>query len=255
MKIAIGVPVAILAVVLSLPLFVNGNTFRPEIEKQLSVTLDRKVTLGDIKLSAFHGWLVAKDLTVEGDPNFSTTPFLTAKELRIGVGLKPLIFAHKINLRSFEIVEPQINIVRAANGVWNFSTIGVQPSGIDTSAGVSPSNNVARSSGGTLPTPPDLTIGFFAIRDGRATVTLLPERGDPSVYTKVNLTAHDLSFTSKVKFELSAVLPGGGALGAVGTVGPLNRNDSATSPADVNISVNGLDPVAAGFLNPNAGVR
>jgi AsmA protein len=66
--------------------------------------------------SPFQGSLIAKDLSVGDDPNFSAAPFLTAKEVRIGVLLRPLIFSHKVNLQSFQIKSPQITLIRAANG-------------------------------------------------------------------------------------------------------------------------------------------
>ncbi len=113
----------VLAIV-SIRLFVHANTFRPAIEKQLSATLGRNVKLGDLSLSVFSGSLVGKDLIISDDPSFSTKPFLTAKEVRIGVSMKPLIFAHELHLRSFQIESPQINIIRATNGAWNFSSMG-----------------------------------------------------------------------------------------------------------------------------------
>jgi hypothetical protein len=66
---------------------------------------------------------IAKDLTVADDPNFNAAPFLTAKEVRIGVLLRPLIFSRKVNLQGFQIKSPEINLIRAAIGKWNFSRI------------------------------------------------------------------------------------------------------------------------------------
>jgi hypothetical protein len=66
---------------------------------------------------------IAKDLTVADDPNFNAARFLTAKEVRIGVLLRPLIFSRKVNLQGFQIKSPEINLIRAANGKWNFSRI------------------------------------------------------------------------------------------------------------------------------------
>ena len=54
--------------------------------------LGRKVTLGHISLSLLTGSLVAENISIADDPAFSATPFLEAKELRIGVELGPLIF-------------------------------------------------------------------------------------------------------------------------------------------------------------------
>src|ERR1700689_3677029 len=79
----------------SIPLFVNANTFRPAVEKQLTSRLGRTVTIGDLGVSLFSGSLVAKDLSIADDIGFGTAPFLTAKQVRIGVSLRPLIFAHQ----------------------------------------------------------------------------------------------------------------------------------------------------------------
>jgi AsmA protein len=252
---AIGSLVVLAAV--SLPVFVNANTFRPAIEKQLTTTLGRSVKLGDLKLPPFSGSLVARDVSVADDPNFSAAPFLTAKEVLIGVSLRHLIFSRQANLRSFQIESPQINVIRAANGTWNFSSIGRIPTSISTSG--TPKFGAAGSAGtgisnGSATELPDLSVGRIVIEDGRAVVTTLPALGAPSVYERVNLTAHDFSFAVQFPFELNAELPAGGTISTSGHIGPINREDAATSPADAQISVKALNPVAAGFLSSEAGV-
>ena len=114
----------IVAAIAAIPLFVNANTFRPAVEKELARALGRGVKVGELSLSAFSGRLLSKDLSVADDPNFSAAPFLTAKTLRIGVSLRALVFSHELELRGFEIESPEINLIRAANGTWNFSSIG-----------------------------------------------------------------------------------------------------------------------------------
>jgi AsmA protein len=233
----------------SIPLFVHANTFRPAIEKQLTATLGRSVKLGELRLPRFSGNLVAEDVSVADDPNFSAAPFLQAKEVRIGVSLRSLIFSHEVSVRSFQIESPQINVIRGENGTWNFSSIGRPASGSATFA------TGATSGNGKVATLalPDLSVGSVIIKDGRAAITTLPAHGEPSVYEHVNLTARDFSFTARFPFELSVNLAAGGTITATGHIGPINRHDAATSPADAQISVMHLDPVAAGFLDPNAG--
>jgi AsmA protein len=247
LKIVIAVVILFVVVIAAIPLFVNANTFRPVIEKKLSDATGRTVTLGDLSLSVLHGRLTARNLSVAGDPQYSSTPILTASELRIGVAMKPLIFGHQVNVRSFTVVDPQINVIRAANGTWNFSSIG-------TTIAAKTGSGAPASPTALPPALPDFNVGLIQIENARVSIAMLPAHGDPSVYTDVFLTAHDFSFTSKFPFELSAALPAGGTLSATGQVGPLNRTDTATSPADVHILVKGLDPVRAGFLNPNAGI-
>jgi AsmA protein len=94
----------------------------------------------------------------------------------------------------------------------------------------------------------------MVIEDGRAVIASIPAYGQPSVYEHMNLSVRDFSFDSRFPFELSANLPGGGTVDISGHVGPLNRVDAATSPADVQISIKRLDPVAGGFLAHNGGL-
>src|SRR5580658_4468402 len=95
-KILIAIAAVLVTAIASIPLFVNANTFRPGVEKELARTLGRTVKVGDLSLSAFSGSMVSKDLSVADDPNFSAAPFLTAKTLRIGVSLRALIFSHQL---------------------------------------------------------------------------------------------------------------------------------------------------------------
>jgi AsmA protein len=231
--------------VASIPLFVNANTFRPAIEKQLTTTLGRSVKLGDLGVSLFSGGLVAKDLSIADDPGFSAAPFLTAKELRVGVSLRLLIFSHQVSLRSFQIKSPQIAVIRAANGMWNFSSIGRRAASMDVAAGISK---------GSEPEFSNLSVGLITIEGGRAVITSSPAHGQPIVYEHVNLTARGFSFASQFPFELSASLRAGGAISATGHAGPVNRADAATTPVDAQISVKRFDPIAAGFLARNAGL-
>jgi AsmA protein len=244
-KILIAFVGLVVVAVASIPLFVNANTFRPAIEKQLTTTLGRSVKLGDLSLSLFSGSLVAKDLSVSDNPGFSDTPFLTAKELRIGVSLRLLIFSRQVNLRSFQIKSPQIKVIRAANGTWNVSSIG------HLAASANAASGILKGSASELP---DLSVGRIVIEDGRAVIASVPAHDQPIVYEHVNLTARDFSFASQFQFELNTNLPAGGTISVIGHVGPINRDDAATSPADAQISTKHLDPVAAGFLDPNAGL-
>ncbi len=252
-KILLGLAGLFLVALALLPVFVKANTFRPVIEKQLSAAMGRTVTLGDLRLPPFSGSLVATNLVVADDPNFSAAPFLTAKELRIGVFLRPLIFSHEVKLRDFEIESPEIAVIRAANGTWNFSSIGHRAtsggSASSTAAGTTPGSS--KASAAPLP---DLSVGRIVIEDGRVVVSSLPAHGDSNVYEKVNVTVRDFSFSSRFPFDLSAELPAGGFVTAEGHIGPFDRDDIATSPGDAQITVKHLDPVAAGFLDPNAGV-
>jgi AsmA protein len=238
-KVLLGVLALIVIAIVCIKVFVNANTFRPVIEKQTSDALGRNVKLGNLSLSVLSGSLIAEDISVSDDPNFSASPFLTAKKVRIGVSMRPLIFSHQLNIRSFEIESPQIIMIRAVNGAWNFSSLG--------RLAAKPASANSKRAG---PQISEVSVGSVAIKDGHATITTPPANGPPSVYDHVNLTAHDFSTTSRIPFELKTDLPGGGTASVIGYLGPINRDDAASSPIDAQISVKRVDPVGAGFLDP-----
>ena len=183
-KIALVIVGLAVGAVALLPFLLDANTFRPTIEAQLTVALGRKVQLGDLRLSLLSGGLVAKNLSIADDSSFSVAPFLIAKELRIGVLLRPLIFSRKVNLERFEIISPQITLIRASNGTWNFSSIGraapaAAPAASGTDSGIS--NRPA-------PALTTFLVARTAIEDGRVEIARMPAQGAAIVYQHVNLT-------------------------------------------------------------------
>ena len=119
-KIAAAIIGAVVVVVAAVPLFVNGNTFKPLIEDQLTTAMGRQTKLGDLSLSIFSGTVVARDLQIADDPQFSKQPFVTATEFRIGVQMLPLIFHRQILVNSLEIDTPRSisSTPQAAPGIF-----------------------------------------------------------------------------------------------------------------------------------------
>ena len=235
---AMAVAMPILAAA-AIPLFVDANTFRPMIESRLTAALSRKVTFGALRLSVMTGSLVADDLAIADDPKFGKTPFFTAKRLRIGVQMKPLIFNRQLIVRSFEVDAPQIDLIRAEDGVWNFSTLG----------------HVASSDNPNQPvTLPDLPVGLITIKDGSAKIETLPFTRNPQVYDHLYVKLEHFSLTESFPFTVSASLPGDGKVKVSGTAGPINPLDAASTIFDAKLTIQHLDPVAAGYIDPAAGI-
>lgn len=233
-KIIIIAAVAVLVVVGLLPLLINANTFRPVLESNLSQALGRKVHLGDMSFSPFTGNLVAKEVSISDDPAFSSQPFLQAKSLKIGVEVGPLIFHRDLRVTHFTAQQPDIHLIHAANGTWNFSSLG--------KSAASRTGEAQKESAF-----PNLAVDKIAIDDGRATVSDLPATTPPLVYDHLDLTASNFAFASRFPFTLSASLPGGGSLKINGQAGPINAADASNTPLDANISLKHFDPVAAGI--------
>jgi AsmA protein len=240
-KIAAAVVGAVIVAVAVVPLFVNVNTFKPMIEEQLTTAMGRQTKLGDLSLSVFSGSVVARDLQIADDPQFSKQPFVTAAAFRIGVQMMPLIFHRQILVKSLEVDTPQIHLVHAATGAWNFSTIGR-----------SAANRTSQQKEQSI--IPDLTVESFRLKDGHATVEDLPATGAPRTYDQVDLKVQNFSFAKQFPFTLSAALPAQGTLTMTGKAGPIDTRDAANTPFDTQLALHHLDPVAAGFLEKSAGL-
>jgi len=239
-KIALAAAIAIPIVAASaIPLFVDANTFRPMIESRLSAALSRKVTVGGLSLSVMTGSLVANDLAIAEDPKFGQAPFFTAKRLRIGVEMKPLLFDRQLIVRSFEVDAPQIHLILAEDGTWNYSTL---------SHGVGSQNTTQAA------TLSDLPVGHITIKDGNAEIETLPLQRSPQVYDHLDVKLENFSLAKGFPFTVSASLPGDGRVAVSGTVGPINPQDAAATTFDAQLTLDHLDPVAAGYVDPAAGI-
>jgi len=243
LKIA-GIVVGVIVLILiALPLFININSFRPKIESEVTNALGRPVKLGDLSLSVLSGTVGVDDIAIGDDPTFSKSPFVTAKSLKVGVELMPLIFSKQINVTAIELDEPQITLLRAANGTWNFSSLGA------TGAKKAPE---AEKTGAS--TPQNFSVARLEIKDGKLTVGKANSTAKPQVYDKVNVEVSNFSFTSQFPLKLTAGLPGGGDAKVVGKAGPINPQDAAKTPLDATVKVDNMDLAASGFVDPATGL-
>jgi len=239
-KIALAVVVGLpIVAAVAIRLFVDANTFRPMIESRLTAALSRTVSLGNLSLSVTTGNLVANDLTIAEDPGFGQTPFFTARQLHIGVEMKPLIFDHELIVRSFEVDSPQIHLIRAENGTWNFSTLG---------------HNVGTQNASKSASLHDLGVGLITIKGGQVKIETLPLQGNPQIYDDLDVKVEQFSMAKSFPFAVSASLPGDGKVNLSGTVGPINPQDAASTAFDAQVSIKHLDPVVAGYVDPTGGI-
>jgi AsmA protein len=234
---AVGILVVVL---IAIPFFLSPNQFRPTIEEKLTAALGRPVTVGNMSLSLFTGSLAADDLAIADDPAFSKTPFLTAKSLKVGVEMMPLILSKALHVTGVTIDQPEVSLVKNAEGKWNYSSLATS----DSKAAAKPANSSAT---------PDFSIAKVELKDGRVTVssTTSPKK---HVYDALELQAFDVSATSSVPFSLTAKLPGGGGLKVEGKAGPIDSKDASISPLDAKISIQGMDLGGTGFIDSSAGL-
>ena len=236
-KVVLAVAALGLVIVAVVPFVVNADSFRPQIESQLSTSLNRKVTLGHLSLSLFTGSLVAENISIADDPSLSSTPFLEAKELDLGIELGQLIFHRSVRITEFKVVSPAIHLIHLENGTWNFSSMGSSEATPATSSSV-----------------PNLSVDELEIKDGSATVATVPAAGNPFTCTAINLTVKQFSFAQTFPFDLSVGLPGDGTVKLNGTAGPMAQQDASKTPFQATLGIKHFDPVAANVVEASDGV-
>jgi len=232
----------LLLIIIAVPLFINVDSFRPDLEKKISAALNRTVHIGKLDASLLSGGATASDITIEDDPAFNKGPFLKASSVKVGVQLMPLIFSKQLKVTALTVQKPDITLLKNAAGKWNYSTIG---------AGAQQKS--AEPSGKSAP---DVSVDKFEIADGTVRVGHSGGHtaGKESVYQNVNLVAHNISAHSAMPFTLSVAMPGGGKMSLEGQAGPLNPADSAKSPLDAKLVLKHVDLGATGFVDPSSGI-
>lgn len=238
----IGIVIAVLIVLaIAIPLLVNVNSFRPQIESSLSSALGRQVKVGNLSLGILSGSLGADQLSIADDPKFSNAPFITAKSLKVGVELMPLLFNKQMNVTHITIDQPEIALLRNQTGVWNFSSLG---------SGAAQPKREEKTSGA----PGNLNVAKLDLTDGKVSFGTIPPKRKPIVYDKVSISMRNFSFANVFPVTASAALPGGGSLKLDGTMGPINSADTSLTPLQAKLNIHKLDLSQSALVDPALGI-
>lgn len=257
-KLAIAIAIIVVLVVgilLALPHIVDVNQYRGQIQSELQQRLGRPVQLGVLSLGVFPVRVQAGNVVIGDDPNFhSNVPFAQVAQLDLSVKLLPLL-SKNIEINSIELKRPKVELIRNAQGVWNFSTIGNAP--------VAPGNAPVRppQQPGKQPSQPapsessKFSLAKLQITDGQIAVTDYQKHQSRALYDHIDATLEDYAPGKPFSLDLAAHLPGSGSqtVGLKGSGGPTNSADLAATPFKGTLK---LDEVslsgAQKFLNSQA---
>lgn len=234
----VGIILAVLIViVISLPFFINVDQFRPRLQTALTNALGREVTLGNLQLRILSGSVAADDLSVAEDPAFGKPAFLRAKSLHVGVKLWPFLFSRQLIVTDLDIDQPEITLVQAPSGAWNFSSLGgkARPAAAEE----------RQPAAAKLPL--DLSVQLVRVTNGRLSLRRTAGHWKPLVLEQANIELRDFSSSTAFPFSVSAQVHGGGQAELNGTAGPINPTDSAMTPVKATLNVSQLDLAGSGM--------
>ena len=154
----------------------------------------------------------------------------------------PLIFSRQLHVTGIIIDQPNVTLLRAPSGEWNFSTLGAK----GAAAPASSSSSSGSAAG--------VSVQKIEITNGKLIVGEAGSKAKMHEYDQMNLTASNLSYTSQFPFQFSATTPGNGTIKLSGKAGPLNQTDAAQTPLEANLEIHNLDLTLTGFMDPSAGI-
>jgi AsmA protein len=238
--IAAALVVLLVVAVFALPMLIDAERFRPMVEAEAKAALGRQISLGKLDFSLLSGGVVVNDVSIADDPAFSRDAFLTAKSLKVGVEIWPMITSREVHVNSVSLEQPQINLVRSASGKWNFDSFGATAN-----------QKRANDAAGTKAAPSNFSVQNLRIEHGRVNIVQASKK---RTYDDVNVTLKNFSNTSVFPFEVDASTPGGGTVKLDGEAGPIAAGDVTQTPMHANMKVEGLDLAATGFAPADSGI-
>ena len=226
-----GLVVLVIAALLLVPLFVDVNKYKPEIEKQVSTATGRPFSIkGDLELSLFPWAGVSfSDLHLGSPPGFKEKDFLYVKSFDVRMKLLPLL-SKNVEVKRFVIEGPKIALEKNKDGRANWEGFG-KPA--EKGAPKAEPQAAAKGPVEGLPLK-SLAVGEFAVRKG-SVLYLDDGTGSRKEISDLNIELKDVSLDHPVSFVLSAVMDKM-PLSVEGRVGPVGKDmGKGKVPLDVTV--------------------
>jgi uncharacterized protein involved in outer membrane biogenesis len=230
----------LVVVVIGAAMFLLGNVdrYRPQVQAELQEKLNRPVTIGHLGLKLLPLSIKVEGLTIGEAPAFGTgKPFAVANEVFVSAGLFSLLRGQP-EVKDLILDKPQIEVVRNALGVWNFSTLGSPSSGGNTSQS-------------------KFTLAELKIEDGQVGFTDAQAKEPRAVYDHIDLKLSDFAMNQQFGVEVAVHFPGTGKqlLAFKGHAGPLQSGAASAPPVSGHLSLEevslaGFNRFAAGTIPP-----
>ena len=238
----------IVIAVIVLPMVIDVEKYKPQIEQQVATATGRSFKLGgDLKLSIFP-WIGVRltDLHLGNPSGFKEKDFVSVASFEVRVKLLPLL-SRNIEVKRFVVDKPVIVLEKRKDGKGGWEGLG-QPA---EKPAVTAKEKPAPSSTGELPIK-GLLVGEFAITNGLI-VWLDQATGVRKEVKDVKLVLTDVSFDKPIGVAFSA-LADQKPVKLNGTIGPVGaKPGKGPLPVDLAVNLlNELDVSLSGIFDPSA---
>ena len=191
---------AVLLLLIFTPPLINANRYQRQIARSMSGSLGRPVHLDNVALRLLPlPGLTLTNLVVSEEPAFGDEPTIRANTVEATLRLSSL-WRGQVEFSTVRFIEPSVNLVRNAEGRWNFADVLLHASHVDTAptvqrrAGPTPRFPYIEATGGRVNVklgedklPFSLTDADFALWLPSANQWRVRLRGQPA-RTDTNIT-------------------------------------------------------------------
>ncbi|CAN2039515.1 AsmA protein [Candidatus Magnetomoraceae bacterium gMMP-15] len=230
------VVVAVIAAIIIIPMVVDVQQYKPQIENKVSELTGCPVKVGgDIELSLFP-WvgLSFSDFHLNNPNGFKEKDFISIQSFDFNIKLIPLIFKD-IQVKSFKLKGPRIVLEKAKDGRINWQEIG-KKSKKDVSK-ADQKDSPKKTSPFKLPIKA-LAVSEILIIDG-SVIQIDHIKAEQQEISNFNLQLKDISLDNPFHIICSTIIDGK-ALNLKGDIGPVGR-DFAKGTIPLNLSIKALN--------------
>ncbi len=234
-----AIVVVLIAAVVLIPLLVDVNEYKPQIEAQVEKATGRPLKIGgDMALSVFPWIGVAlSDLQLGSPAEFGDQAFLAVGRFEARVRLLPL-FSREVEVKRIVVEAPALALIKTKSGKtnWDFATAGESPGKPEEKA--PPPEAPSPEADTTLAA---LTAEEIAIRDGR--LTYVDEAsGQKQEIADLNLVLKDVSLDRPLAIDFATRF-NGQPVTLKGTIGPVG-NPPASQPLAFDLALAAMNELA-----------
>ncbi|MBI5749012.1 MAG: AsmA family protein [Nitrospinae bacterium] len=221
----------ILLGIIILPYVIDLNKYKDIAVKELERSLNREVSIDDIKITVLTGIGVElKNIKIKNHPAFSKGDLLTLDGIRFRIKLLPLIKG-RIAFNKVIINKPNLLLEKNKKGDWNFSNISEK----DKLEKPAP-KSLKKNDKGSFDLLAVMLISDLELKNGSVKINDIKIKD-------MNIKVKDISIGSPIKIDASCNVAGTTLtkIKMDGTLGPVSSFDINEMPVNANLKIRDID--------------